>query len=242
MNTQTMQALFEVGAEIDCATEKHPTAEHRLAALVEEVGELAQTLLQCGNGARSRVEASHVACVAVRIMTDGDADFAVADSAGDATMHSKNRPAASAQTKPTKPRRAAKAKAKAKVQPPAGGAMKCQQCGVAFPAGTAPQKKYCDACVYARKKACPSMQKRVAKPAVQPVGLPWQRPPPSAAPLAADPPGALTPDAKAARLAKIKELARLRTECTMCGQKSSQLRAGVCPDCDGRADEDGRAP
>jgi hypothetical protein len=64
-----------------------------------------------------------------------------------------------------------------------------------------------------------------------------------APPLAAQPPPAgLTADAKAARLTKIRELARLNTECTMCGQKSAQLVAGVCPDCDGRADEDGRAP
>lgn len=45
-----------------------------LAALMEEVGELAQALLE-GDADNFRTEALQVACVAIRLITEGDADF-----------------------------------------------------------------------------------------------------------------------------------------------------------------------
>jgi hypothetical protein len=39
---------------------------------------------------------------------------------------------------------------------------RCEQCDEKLPAGSAPQRRFCDACVKARKDACPSAQKRKA--------------------------------------------------------------------------------
>lgn len=51
---------------------------------------------------------------------------------------------------------------------PAGGKIyhRCEQCDAKLPDDAAPQKKFCDACVKARKNNCPSMQKRKAKDTV----------------------------------------------------------------------------
>lgn len=70
------EALGQVGAEVERARAKFPENRHLLGALVEEAGELARELLEGGPSARVRAEAMQVACVAVRIMTEGDADYA----------------------------------------------------------------------------------------------------------------------------------------------------------------------
>lgn len=64
--------LTEINREVRRARAHFPANTHLLAALVEEVGELAQAMLQDANW---REEAIHVACVAVRIYEEGDADF-----------------------------------------------------------------------------------------------------------------------------------------------------------------------
>lgn len=67
--------LARVGAEVVFARRKFPNNAHMLAALTEEVGELARALLEGEGKARIRAEAIQVACVALRIATEGDADF-----------------------------------------------------------------------------------------------------------------------------------------------------------------------
>lgn len=67
--------LAEVGREVARARAKFPSNEHLLAALVEEVGELAQALLQGQPAPEVVAEAIQVAAVAVRIVEEGDADF-----------------------------------------------------------------------------------------------------------------------------------------------------------------------
>lgn len=61
--------------EVARARAKFPNNAHLLAALVEEVGELAKALLEGGNSVDAKAEAIQVACVAVRIIEEGDADF-----------------------------------------------------------------------------------------------------------------------------------------------------------------------
>ena len=75
LNKKTWQAMLDVDTELQRARKLHPGNEHMLAALMEEVGELAKALLEGGNGKASREEAMHVACVAIRIMIECDADF-----------------------------------------------------------------------------------------------------------------------------------------------------------------------
>lgn len=72
MNAETATMIR---AEIQRARAKFSSPEHLLAALVEEVGELAQALLESGNSGRSRAEAIQCACVAVRIIEEGDPKF-----------------------------------------------------------------------------------------------------------------------------------------------------------------------
>ena len=67
--------LISVGGEVRRARVKHPGNAHLLAALVEEVGELAKALLEREPRERLRAEAMQCACVAIRIMEEGDADF-----------------------------------------------------------------------------------------------------------------------------------------------------------------------
>ena len=71
----TGNAFRAVNDEVIRARNKFPSNQHLLAALVEEVGELAKELLENGNTDHSRAEAMQVACVAIRIMTEGDSDF-----------------------------------------------------------------------------------------------------------------------------------------------------------------------
>lgn len=74
-NGKTFAALADVDCEISRARSKFPDNKHLFAALVEEVVELAKELLEKGNTAHARYEAMQVACVAIRIMTEGDSDF-----------------------------------------------------------------------------------------------------------------------------------------------------------------------
>lgn len=69
----TLQALE---AEVIRARAKFPDSDYMLAALMEEVGELARAMLEHGYGsAQAREEALHVACVAIRILEEGDRTF-----------------------------------------------------------------------------------------------------------------------------------------------------------------------
>lgn len=72
----------------------------------------------------------------------------------------------SAAPKPVKPEtKLAKPEIAAKAKPKSGHEIyhRCEGCDTKLPADAAPQRKFCDACVKARKNACPSMQKRKAK-------------------------------------------------------------------------------
>ena len=70
------ETTVALAAEISRARAKFPGNRHMLAALTEEVGELAQALLQ--GKARGEIckEALQVACVALRLYEEGDASFA----------------------------------------------------------------------------------------------------------------------------------------------------------------------
>lgn len=68
--------------EVHNAREKFPGNSMLLAALIEEVGELAHDLIEYRlkggddlHRKRSRLEAIQVACVALRIATEFDSDF-----------------------------------------------------------------------------------------------------------------------------------------------------------------------
>lgn len=61
--------------EICEARGKFPDNEKLLAALMEEVGELAQSMLQRRGRGQVKIEALQVACVALRIYEEGDSDF-----------------------------------------------------------------------------------------------------------------------------------------------------------------------
>lgn len=67
--------MREILAELDRARKKFPDNAKLLAALTEEVGELAQAMLQGKSHAEIFKEAIQVACVAVRIAEEGDSDF-----------------------------------------------------------------------------------------------------------------------------------------------------------------------
>ena len=86
--------LCTVQKEVGQAREKFPGNRHMMTALTEEVGELAQALiddhrLQQGNagGTIARegssmnvyMEAVQVACMAARVALEGDADFTYPD-------------------------------------------------------------------------------------------------------------------------------------------------------------------
>ena len=61
-----------VRTEVEQARHKFPRPDLLLTALVEEVGELAQALLQHGSGELVEREAIQVAAVAIRILEEGD--------------------------------------------------------------------------------------------------------------------------------------------------------------------------
>lgn len=65
----------DLSAEVQRARAKFPGNRLLLAALTEEVGELARAYLQREGRERVRREALQVACVAMRIFEEGDATF-----------------------------------------------------------------------------------------------------------------------------------------------------------------------
>jgi hypothetical protein len=71
----TIGVVADVSTEIIRARKKHPGNAHLLAALTEEVGELAQAFLDNQGHQRIYDEAKQCACVAMRIMEEGDGDF-----------------------------------------------------------------------------------------------------------------------------------------------------------------------
>jgi hypothetical protein len=81
----TAFALNDLADELGRARRKLPGSEHTYAALLEELGELANALLEHKYGhapARNvRAEALQVACMAVRIGTEGDLSYSLAPGA-----------------------------------------------------------------------------------------------------------------------------------------------------------------
>lgn len=76
MRPETQAAFcLALYAELRRAREKFPGNEHLLGALMEEVGELSTALLEKQGAQRVFEEAVQVACVALRIATEGDADY-----------------------------------------------------------------------------------------------------------------------------------------------------------------------
>lgn len=72
--------LNAIAMETIRARLKHPGRRHLLAALVEEVGELAQAMLQQKPKAEIDKEAIQVAAVAVRLIEERDSAFDNKDS------------------------------------------------------------------------------------------------------------------------------------------------------------------
>jgi NTP pyrophosphatase (non-canonical NTP hydrolase) len=75
--TQTPEPITmdAIGAEVMRARIKFPGNRFLLAALTEEVGELAQAMLQRAPKDEIEKEAIQVAAVAIRILEEGDASF-----------------------------------------------------------------------------------------------------------------------------------------------------------------------
>lgn len=71
LDCKTFSAISELQKEIDRARNKFPGGSLLTLALQEECGELARELLQNGNTEHARKEAIQVACVALRIATEG---------------------------------------------------------------------------------------------------------------------------------------------------------------------------
>lgn len=73
------RTLYSLKGELQGARNKFPTNEHKLAALMEEVGELAQAMIDHSRGKGSPLqvytEAIQVAAMAVRLAEEGDASF-----------------------------------------------------------------------------------------------------------------------------------------------------------------------
>lgn len=68
--------LDSISAEVCRAREKFPGNRLLLAALTEEVGELAKAMLQDRPNDEIRCEAVQVCAVAIRIIEEGDSSFA----------------------------------------------------------------------------------------------------------------------------------------------------------------------
>ncbi len=67
--------LADVADEVVRARRKFPGNRFLLAALTEEVGELAKALLQAKSHEEVQIEARQVAAVAIRIIEEEDATF-----------------------------------------------------------------------------------------------------------------------------------------------------------------------
>ena len=79
MSSTTNELFQQVDAEIARARFKFPANTHLTVALTEEVGELAQALLEKRWG-DAKMEAVQVMAVAARIYLEGDADLAAEES------------------------------------------------------------------------------------------------------------------------------------------------------------------
>lgn len=75
MSSPHLHTMQDIMDEVKKARSKFPDNHKLLAALMEEVGELAQAYLQDKPLEEIYKEAKQVACVAIRIMEEGDADF-----------------------------------------------------------------------------------------------------------------------------------------------------------------------
>jgi hypothetical protein len=84
--TRHQAALQETLRELQRARTKFPGTQHTYVALMEEVGELCQALIdhEFGKGAPTavRAEAIQVACMAVRLATEGDDDYGFSRAPG----------------------------------------------------------------------------------------------------------------------------------------------------------------
>lgn len=73
------QTAYCIDAEVRFARTKFPDNKHMLAALTEEVGELAQALIDHSRGKQSGAdvyaEAIQVAAMAIRLAEEGDGEF-----------------------------------------------------------------------------------------------------------------------------------------------------------------------
>jgi hypothetical protein len=74
MDSQTLLILQLVQLELMRARQKFPQSEHSMAALTEEIGELAKALLD-EPLQRVQAEAVQVAVMAIRVATEGDPSF-----------------------------------------------------------------------------------------------------------------------------------------------------------------------
>lgn len=70
-----IETLSDINDELVWARKKFPKNRKMLAALMEEVGELARALLQGKSEEDVKKEAVQVAATAIRIYEEGDADF-----------------------------------------------------------------------------------------------------------------------------------------------------------------------
>lgn len=74
-----LQAFRDVERELSRARQSFPESKHQLAALTEEVGELNEAMIEHHRGRLNEhmvyKEAIQVAAMAIRVATEGDADF-----------------------------------------------------------------------------------------------------------------------------------------------------------------------
>lgn len=79
MSTLEEKFIFDVIVEMQRARAKFPSNEYKLAALTEEVGEVANAFLENAYGKKGAVavweECVQVASCALRLATEGDASF-----------------------------------------------------------------------------------------------------------------------------------------------------------------------
>lgn len=74
-NSPEASTVSDIAEEVMRARVKFPGNRFLLAALTEEVGELAQAYLQKKPKKQIRKEAIQVACLAIRLAEEGDASF-----------------------------------------------------------------------------------------------------------------------------------------------------------------------
>lgn len=74
-NRPSEQTINDIITEVTRARKKFPDNRYLLSALMEEVGELAKEYLEKGSNENIYIEAMQIACVAIRIMEEGDSIF-----------------------------------------------------------------------------------------------------------------------------------------------------------------------